>query len=171
MDRDILAPALPCPTGHAEIDLEHSLLMACVNRLNSVCRIPDSRCSCRDCLARMQSECHADLGNLLGDLLMYLVDHFRTEETLMRSHGVARIAPDFCERHKEDHAAIALTIQELTTNLDPMQTAAGQRGGERQIRIGVRPDHTVLDTAVVAVGVRNPEDLRIDGLWAGIAAP
>ncbi|MBK7899719.1 MAG: hemerythrin family protein [Azonexus sp.] len=123
MDRDILAPALPCPTGHAEIDLEHSLLMACVNRLNSVCRIPDSRCSCRDCLARMQSECHADLGNLLGDLLMYLVDHFRTEETLMRSHGVARIAPDFCERHKEDHAAIALTIQELTTNLDPMQTA------------------------------------------------
>ncbi|MBL8449041.1 MAG: hemerythrin domain-containing protein [Dechloromonas sp.] len=148
MDRDIVAPALPCPTGHAEIDLEHSLLLACVDRLNTVCRIPDSRCSCRDCLVRMQSECHADLGNLLGDLLMYLVDHFRTEETLMRSHGVARIAPDFCERHKEDHAAIALTIQELTASLDPLQTADLVRRLHRLLSYWLQ-DHIARHDAVL----------------------
>jgi hemerythrin-like metal-binding protein len=148
MDRDIVAPALPCPTGHAEIDLEHSLLLACVDRLNTVCRIPDSRCSCRDCLVRTQSECHADLGNLLGDLLMYLVDHFRTEETLMRSHGVARIAPDFCERHKEDHAAIALTIQELTASLDPLQTADLVRRLHRLLSYWLQ-DHIARHDAVL----------------------
>ena len=110
-------------TGHAEIDREHGLLVGCVDRLGQLCRLPESRCSCRDCLVKTRSECHGELADLLGVLLMYLVDHFRNEESLMRSEGVLQLAPDFCERHKEDHAAISLTIQELTADIDPLQTA------------------------------------------------
>ena len=143
-------------TGHTEIDREHGLLLSCVERLGQVCRVPESRCSCRDCLVKIRTECHSELGELLGDLLMYLVDHFRNEESLMRSEGVLQLAPDFCERHKEDHAAISLTIQELTADIDPLQTAELVRRLQRLLSYWLQDHIARHDSVLVRFFAKSP---------------
>ncbi|GEM_PF-1036873 len=117
---------LPLPaeliTGHQTIDFEHQMLLNSMSTLRQVCTSFASRQDCSTCHAESRSDCEADLINLLGDLLIFIMDHFRTEEQLMRDSLLVMVDRDLCEAHMEDHAAISSKVQQIVAALDPMHT-------------------------------------------------
>ena len=62
--------------------------------------------------------------SLLGDLLAFIMDHFQTEEKLMRDSLMVLVDRDLCQAHMEDHAAISGKVQQIVAALDPMHTSA-----------------------------------------------
>lgn len=110
-------------TGHAEIDQEHRLLLSTLGRLREACLRFDEPRDCGGCDALTAAQCHNTLVELLGDLLMFLIEHFQKEEAIMKESGLTTREREVCERHKEDHAAISQTILDIVTALDPAQTA------------------------------------------------
>jgi len=116
-----LNPALL--TGNSEVDAEHRLLLRFLERLRNVCANFDKADDCEACSRACLRGCDTVLIETLGDLLMFLVDHFRTEEDLMRTERVNLVDREICELHKEDHAAISHAVQKIAADLDPMKTA------------------------------------------------
>ncbi len=117
-----VSPALL--TGNADIDQEHRLLLGIMGRLREICADFLARDDCHGCPHHAEHRCDNALVETLGDLLMFLVDHFRTEEDLMRTGRATLVDRDLCELHKEDHAAISHTVQRIVASLDPARTAA-----------------------------------------------
>ena len=110
-------------TGHPEIDNEHRLLLRAIEQLRGICCKFDSVEDCRGCPHATAKGCDNYLVETLGDLLMFLVDHFRNEEDLMKIGRVTLIDREICERHKEDHAAISHAVQDIIAALAPLKTA------------------------------------------------
>ena len=109
-------------TGHPEIDQEHRLLLRTIEELRSICTKFEGEADCRGCSHAAARGCDNHLVETLGDLLMFLVDHFRTEESMMKVGRVSLIDRELCERHKEDHAAISHAVQQIIAALDPHLT-------------------------------------------------
>lgn len=110
-------------TGHPEIDNEHRLLLRAIEGLRSICEKFEGAGDCQGCPHASSRGCDNFLVETLGDLLMFLVDHFRNEEDLMRIGRVSLIDRELCERHKEDHAAISHAVQDIVGALAPQRTA------------------------------------------------
>ena len=59
---------------------------------------------------------------MLGDLLAFILEHFRTEDEIMRDSLMLMVDREVCQAHMEDHAAISGKVQEIVAALDPMTT-------------------------------------------------
>lgn len=115
-----LPPALD--TGNALIDDEHRLLLAVMRNVRRICLDPVQFSDCRTCLTTRRAVCERDLVGTLGDLFSFILDHFSTEERIMRDSMMLVTDHDLCEAHVEDHAAIAQKVQEIVSRLDTEHT-------------------------------------------------
>jgi len=119
-------PGAPLPaellTGHKSIDFEHRQLLACMMAVRNVCQDFRHFENCSACLAPRRKQCESELVRLLGDLLAFILDHFQTEETIMRDSLLIMVDRDVCEAHMEDHAAISAKVQQIVGALDPHNT-------------------------------------------------
>ena len=80
-------------TGHPEVDRQHQRLFGMINELHE---------------AMSHGRGRAALGPVMKDLAAYTLEHFATEEALMRATGF----PDL-ERHIDKHEALARQVSEL----------------------------------------------------------
>lgn len=105
-------------TGHKMIDLEHRFLIAAIANLRKVCIDHVNFKDCTSCSHERQQRCEADVIGMLGDVFAFILDHFKTEETVMRDSLLLMVDRDVCEAHMEDHAAISAALQEIVSSLD-----------------------------------------------------
>lgn len=111
-------------TGHKAIDFEHSQLVACVRCLRSLCHKFDQKAECSSCSVDTHQVCETQLIALLGDLLAFILDHFKNEEKVMRSSLLLTVDRELCLEHIEDHANISAKVQEIILALQPLKTAS-----------------------------------------------
>lgn len=107
-------------TGHQVIDAEHRLLLSSISGLRRICVDQINRPHCGDCDSIARHQCELQLVAMLGDVLSFILDHFKTEETIMRDSLLKLVDRELCEAHMEDHAAISGKVQEIVAALDPM---------------------------------------------------
>ncbi|MDD5248031.1 MAG: LuxR C-terminal-related transcriptional regulator [Rhodocyclaceae bacterium] len=106
-------------TGNAEIDQQHAVLDALIDRLELVCeRLADEpKPSCQACNAGRRRNCNGSLSRLNDEILSFLVGHVTYEERLME------LLPDIvrCQvhirGHKEAHAEISDRLREVAAHL------------------------------------------------------
>lgn len=120
-----LHEALPAQlaTGNPLIDTEHRLLLSCIANLRRICHLPSGMQDCAGCPQIEQDNCESYLVGMLGDLLAFILEHFKTEEAMMRDSLLLMVDRDLCEAHMEDHAAISGKVQQIVAALDPRHTA------------------------------------------------
>lgn len=111
-----LPPALV--TGSALIDNEHRLLLTIMKNVRQICIAPERLNDCRACGEPKQAACERDLISQLGDLFAFILDHFTTEERIMRDALLQLTDQAQREAHVEDHAAIAEKVQQIVAHLD-----------------------------------------------------
>lgn len=119
-DRLALSSALS--TGNAIVDEEHRHLIETIDRLQSICGEFQTRESCQGCSTEKISRCEAAMLDCVSDLLSFMVEHFRAEETLMKDLGIRQKHHERYLIHAEDHANLADRVALLTHPSDPMQT-------------------------------------------------
>lgn len=110
-------------TGHPTIDREHRQLLASMSQLRRICIDPEHLINCQGCSNRQRSQCETALVSLLGDLFAIILEHFSSEEKVMRDLALRLIDRELCDAHLEDHANISGKVQEIVAALDPLQTA------------------------------------------------
>ncbi len=119
-------PGAPLPaelhTGHQAIDFEHRQLMESIQSLRNLCQGFADKKDCGGCQEEKRQSCERHLVGLLGDLLAFILDHFKNEEIVMRDSLLLSFNRDVCEAHMEDHANISAKIQEIIVSLEPMNT-------------------------------------------------
>ncbi|RIX45101.1 MAG: hypothetical protein D3M94_13305 [Rhodocyclales bacterium GT-UBC] len=119
-------PGGPLPaaleTGHKSIDFEHRQLLACMIAARSICDDFRGYRNCSGCIEARRALCENELVRLLGDLLSFILDHFKTEEEIMRDSLLIMVDRDLCEAHMEDHAAISSKIQQIVASLESHNT-------------------------------------------------
>jgi hemerythrin-like metal-binding protein len=119
-------PGAPLPaelhTGHQAIDFEHGQLLASMQSLRNLCREFVYKKDCGGCHEEKRQSCENQLVALLGDLLAFILDHFKNEEVVMRDSLLLSLNREVCEAHMEDHANISAKIQEIIVSLEPMNT-------------------------------------------------
>lgn len=109
-------------TGNDRIDAEHRQLLTLTGGLRVICRDPDGLPDCSACTAGQQLNCEGRLIALLGDLFACMLEHFSSEELLMRDAHMQVGDAEHYAAHIEDHAAIAQKVQELVARLDIVHT-------------------------------------------------
>ncbi|MBT9521570.1 MAG: hemerythrin domain-containing protein [Dechloromonas sp.] len=105
-------------TGHKLIDSEHRFLIAAIANLRRVCIDHVNLKDCTGCSDERQQRCEADVIAMLGDVFAFILDHFKTEEMVMRDSLLLMVDRDVCEAHMEDHAAISSAVQQIVSSLD-----------------------------------------------------
>jgi hemerythrin-like metal-binding protein len=111
-----LPPALV--TGHKLIDFEHCFLLSIIADLRRVCSNYTGQSDCGTCSDDLQGQCESLVVGMLGDLFAFILDHFKTEEAVMRESLLLMVDRNICEAHMEDHAAISSKVQEIVSSLD-----------------------------------------------------
>lgn len=109
-------------TGHKHLDAEHSLLLSSISSLRRICIDQVRYRHCGNCDQSRRGYCDDNLVSMLGDLLAFILEHFRKEEEVMRDSLMLMVYRDVCEAHMEDHAAISGKIQEIVVSLDRQNT-------------------------------------------------
>lgn len=109
-------------TGHKAIDFEHAQLLACMQTLRAVCNDFSRKEDCAACSQEKREGCEDSLVGLLGDLLAFIIDHFKTEELAMRDSLLMAMDAEVCQAHMEDHANISAKVQEIIMALEPLKT-------------------------------------------------
>ena len=109
-------------TGNHLIDDEHRLLLGIMQNLRRVCIDPVGLESCCGCQSGRQNSCEQEIVGMLGDLFAFILDHFSSEERIMRDAMMQVTDKVLCDAHVEDHAAIAQKVQEIVSRLDSEQT-------------------------------------------------
>lgn len=105
-------------TGNALIDDEHRLLLGIMKKVRQICLDPERLRDCASCGQLKRTACEKDLINQLGDLFAFILDHFTTEERIMRDALLQLTDQAQSEAHVEDHAAIAEQVQQIVARLD-----------------------------------------------------
>lgn len=114
--------AVELHTGNLSIDADHQQLYAITKAARSVCLDMVGFRNCASCLPERQNHCENELIKLLGDLLSFTLEHFRTEESMMRDSLLQMVDRLHCEMHMEDHSAISSKIEQVITSLDSRPT-------------------------------------------------
>src|SRR5574343_430670 len=107
-------------TGHKLIDFEHRFLVSAIANLRQVCIDHKAFADCGGCGEERREACENQLIGLLGDVFAFILDHFKTEETIMRDSLMIMVDRDVCQAHMEDHAEIAGKVQEIVSSLDSL---------------------------------------------------
>lgn len=125
----VTAPAVPdgllaveLLTGNLTIDADHQQLYAILKAGRSVCLDMAAHRSCSACAPERRDHCENHLLKLLGDLLSFILDHFKMEEAMMRDSLLVMVDRMRCESHVEDHAAISSKIERIIAALDSLHT-------------------------------------------------
>ena len=105
-------------TGHAMIDHEHRFLIGAIANLRRICIDQTRLENCISCGQEQQVRCENNLIGLLGDVFAFILDHFKTEENVMRDSMLLVVDREMCQAHMEDHAEIAAKVQEIVAALD-----------------------------------------------------
>lgn len=105
-------------TGHAMIDHEHRFLIGAIAKLRRICIDQTRLENCISCGQEQQVRCENNLIGLLGDVFAFILDHFKTEENVMRDSMLLVVDREMCQAHMEDHAEIAAKVQEIVAALD-----------------------------------------------------
>jgi hemerythrin-like metal-binding protein len=111
-------------TGHQVIDLGHCHLLSTMATLRQICIDHPALSDCGNCTSQTRDRCDGNLVGMLGDLLAFILDHFKAEEEIMRDSLLLMVDRDLCEAHMEDHAAISGKVQEIVAALDVMNTVS-----------------------------------------------
>lgn len=116
----LMAGELPpeLATGHQLIDFEHRFLLGSIVRLRKLCIDPVKNVDCSGCSQSGHAGCEDQLISLLGDLFAFILEHFKTEEAIMRDSLLLMVDRDLCQAHMEDHAAISAKVQEVVASLE-----------------------------------------------------
>lgn len=109
-------------TGNYLIDDEHRLLLGIMRDLRRVCIDPVGLITCSGCTSSRQNACEHEVVSMLGDLFAFILDHFSSEERIMRDAMMQVTDKELCDAHVEDHAAIAQKVQEIVSRLDSEHT-------------------------------------------------
>lgn len=109
-------------TGHPHLDAEHGLLLSSIANLRRVCVDQLRFQHCGHCDQDRRQHCEGTLVSMLGDLLAFILEHFRTEDEIMRDSLMLLVDREVCQAHMEDHAAISGKVQEIVAALDRMTT-------------------------------------------------
>lgn len=109
-------------TGNLVIDAEHRQLFALLRAARTICIDMAHYPDCSSCSHSQQAHCETHLLKLLGDLLSFILDHFKTEEGMMRDSLLVMVDRLQCEEHIEDHAAISSKIERVISALDSRPT-------------------------------------------------
>jgi hemerythrin-like metal-binding protein len=147
-------------TGNQKIDVEHQILLNSMLILRHVCRDFATRQDCRGCTPGERHECESSLVSLLGDLLVFIMDHFRAEEQLMRDSLLMMADRALCEAHIKDHAAISGKVQQIVAALDPMHTPARIRELDALLQTWVKNHVAVHDYGLARWVEREDSVLR-----------
>lgn len=115
-----LPPALA--TGNPLLDDEHRMLLGIMRKLRGLCIDLSGMEHCNACQQARRSSCEKDLVGLLGDLFAFILEHFSSEEKIMRQSMMRLTERAWCDAHVEDHAAIAQKVQEIVARLNEQQT-------------------------------------------------
>lgn len=105
-------------TGHKLIDSEHHFLIVAIANLRRICIDHVNLKDCTGCTHDRQQRCEMEVVTMLGDVFAFILDHFKTEEMVMRDSLLLMVDRDVCEAHMEDHAAISSTVQQIVSSLD-----------------------------------------------------
>ncbi len=152
-------------TGHAVIDQEHRLLLGCIRRLREICDDHDAaRVSCAGCNPGLVADCESRLVGILGDLLAFILDHFRNEEHIMRDSLLLAIERETCEAHMEDHAAISSKVLEIVANLETPKTIQRLRELEELLLRWVTNHVSLHDMLLVRWLEREDSPIRLRAL-------
>ena len=119
---DDLPPALF--TGFKIMDDGRCHLLASINTLRKICIDHIGLADCSTCTLAMRHNCEENLVGMLGDLISFVLEHFKAEEEIMRDSLLLMVDRDHCEAHMEDHAEISGKVQEIVAALDPMNTVS-----------------------------------------------
>ncbi len=114
-------------TGHDLIDREHRMLLTCLGGLQRLCIDLDNMADCMSCSAARRHDCEQHLVAMLGDLLAFILDHFQSEEKVMRDSLMLAFDQAICEAHMEDHANISTRVQQIVMALEPNKTVVHLR--------------------------------------------
>lgn len=109
-------------TGNRIVDDEHARLLEMVFGLRAICRAFDRKESCAGCTAEKVAGCEDRVYNCISELMDYMVEHFGTEERLMKDLGLAARRRPMFELHVEDHARLAGRLSDLTMPGAPEMT-------------------------------------------------
>lgn len=157
----ILQTSLPSElvTGHPIIDTEHGQLLLAMTGLRRVCD-DVRRSDCSGCGMATQDKCESELIGLLGDLLAFILDHFSTEERIMRQSLLLMVDRDLCESHMEDHAAISSKVQQVVSRLDRKNTIGRIRELDQLLNQWIR-NHIQLHDKLLARWLARDDNLLI----------
>ncbi|MBS1142015.1 MAG: hypothetical protein H6R13_3468 [Proteobacteria bacterium] len=111
-------------TGHKLIDFEHRFLVSAIANLRKVCIDHISFADCSGCRNDFRERCENQLIGMLGDVFSFILDHFKTEESIMRDSLMLMVDRDVCQAHMEDHAEIAAKVQEIVSSLDQLHVVS-----------------------------------------------
>lgn len=125
-------------TGNARIDAEHRQLILLMGGVRQICRDSLTLPDCTTCSAGQQLVCEGRLIGLLGDLFACMLEHFASEELLMRDTQMQFGDGAHCAAHIEDHAAIAQQVQGVIGRLDIVHTVERIRELDRLLGGWVR---------------------------------
>lgn len=109
-------------TGNQTIDADHQQLYDLLKAARSVCVDMVGRRNCATCTPARQHHCENELLRVLGDLLSFVLDHFKQEESMMRDSLLVMVDRLHCDLHMEDHAAISSRIERIIGCLDSQPT-------------------------------------------------
>ncbi len=106
-------------TGHRQIDSQHHELEQLLQPLSKVCEAQyKSGSGCSECSSEYRAACTNRLGELLGNLLGFVITHFSYEEKLMRQLPATPVCRQHIEEHRFAHAEISSQLADLTHSLD-----------------------------------------------------
>lgn len=111
-------------TGHRLIDFEHRFLVSSIANLRKVCIDHKAFSNCSGCGSERRGACENELIGMLGDVFAFILDHFKTEESIMRDSLMIMVDRDVCQAHMEDHAEIAAKVQEIVSSLDALHVVS-----------------------------------------------
>jgi hemerythrin-like metal-binding protein len=125
-DRWLATGELPpeLTTGHKLIDFEHRFLISSIANLRRVCVDFQGFSDCHSCTNGQRGACESEVISMLGDVFAFILEHFKTEETIMRDSLLLMVDRDVCQAHMEDHAAIAAKVQQIVSTLDRYHTVS-----------------------------------------------
>lgn len=109
-------------TGNRIVDDEHARLLEMVFGLRAICRTFDRKESCSGCAADKVAACEDRVFACISELMDYMVEHFGSEERLMKDLGLAARRRLMFEEHVEDHARLAGHLSDLTLPGAPEMT-------------------------------------------------
>lgn len=162
-------------TGHPGIDEQHQQLVALVARLDLICTDHENvAAECAHCPDLYRQICVDRLAGLIGELLGFMVEHFRYEEELMRLLEPTDKAQRHIQAHKRAHAEVSSQLSELTFSLDTSEPRAcaqrlqkildGWIGGHNQTH-----DSQLAGALEAAFGHEVDYDLELVRLMADVA--